>query len=66
MGNNEQVEIFAKFITQTDMAILINDGDPENVWVPKSQITDMPEELEEGKNYTFTMSEWIANEKGLI
>jgi hypothetical protein len=61
------VEIFATFIHESEMAVLINDdGGEENTWVPKSQIQDLPDSLIEGETYTFTMSEWIATEKGLI
>ena len=63
----ETVDIFATFIHESDKAILINDdGGEENTWVPKSQIQDLPDELIEGETYTFTLSEWIATEKGLI
>ena len=68
MNNNELVEICATFIAETDKAVLINDGsdENENTWVPKSQCEGLPEEMEEGGSYIFTMSEWIATEKGLI
>jgi hypothetical protein len=63
----ETVEIFATFVYESEMAVLINDGGGEvNTWVPKSQMQDLPDELIEGETYTFTMSEWIATEKGLI
>ena len=68
MARGDTVEIFATFLTETDMAVLINDGtnEDENTWVPKSQIMEMPDELIEGESYEFTMTEWIATEKGLL
>ena len=62
----EMVEVFATYITSTDKAVLINDGGPENIWVPLSQLEDPPEDMDEGESYTFTMTEWLANQKGLI
>lgn len=66
--SREIVEIAAVFLTETEKAILINDGrnEDENTWVPKSQCEDLPEELIEGEVYDFHMTEWIATEKGLI
>ena len=67
MARGETIEVCATFITETDMAVLINhDGEDENTWVPKSQITEMEDDMEEGEVYTFTMTEWIANERGFI
>jgi hypothetical protein len=68
MARGETVEVFATYLAETDQAVLIDDGSnpDENTWVPKSQITDMEDEMEEGESYSFTMTEWIATEKGLI
>jgi hypothetical protein len=68
MARGEKVEVFATYLADTDQAVLIDDGSnpDENTWVPKSQITDMEDEMEEGESYSFTMTEWIATEKGLI
>jgi hypothetical protein len=66
MARGETVEIFVTYITSTDNAVLVNDGGPENTWIPLSQVTDMEDDMEEGESYSFTMTEWIANEKGLI
>jgi hypothetical protein len=47
---------------ESDMAILIDDGDNE-VWLPRSQI-----EYETDKEgfTTVTLPEWLAMDKGLI
>jgi hypothetical protein len=39
--------------------------DDEEVWIPKSQISDDSEVYDEGSSGTLIISEWIANEKGL-
>jgi hypothetical protein len=68
MARGETVEVFATYLAETDQAVLIDDGSnpDENTWLPKSQITDMEDDMEEGEPYAFTMTEWIATEKGLI
>lgn len=43
---------------ETDNALLIYDG-ARTEWVPKSQVED-------NKDGTFTMPEWLAKEKGFI
>lgn len=49
---------------ETDKAFLVV-IDGEQVWIPKSQI-DSPDDYEEGDtNCTISVTEWIANEKGL-
>jgi hypothetical protein len=53
----ETVEIEAELIRETELAYLINDGEIE-CWVPKS--------LTEHDGESFTMPEWLAQEKGLV
>jgi len=57
------VEIAVEQIAETKMAYLFSDGVKE-VWIPKSQIEDYCEE--KGKLTSIFISEWMANEKGLI
>ena len=54
---SDLVDVSAELKRETDKAFLINDGDKE-VWLPKSQV-------ERDRN-TFTMPEWLAQEKELI
>lgn len=51
-------------IAETDLAFLIEyDGD--EYWIPRSQIED-PESLEEGDGpVTVSVTEWIAEQKGI-
>ena len=47
----------------TERAVLIlYDGCQH--WIPKSQI-DEPERLSTGDGYTLSITEWIANQKGI-
>ena len=55
----------AKIERETDAAFLLTLEDGEQVWIPKSQISD-PEELKAGdEDLTVSVSEWIAEQKGL-
>ncbi len=57
-GASDLVEIAAEKRRETELAILIFDGDRE-AWIPKSQ-------CEDNGDGTFTMTEWLAKDKGLI
>jgi len=60
-----QVEIAVDIKVTTDKAILVSDGSLE-VWIPLSQVTDYTDEIEAGASITIFISEWLAQEKGLI
>ena len=47
---------------ETKYAFLLDFGELEAVWLPKSQV----EYHEEGKNQIVTVPEWLAKEKNLI
>lgn len=49
---------------ETDKALLCRIED-EEVWIPKSQITDDSEVYKQGDDGTLVITEWLANEKGL-
>lgn len=51
-------DVAAELVRQTEKALLISDGVTE-AWVPKSQVED-------NRDGTFTMPEWLAKERGLI
>lgn len=59
-----EVEIAVEVRRETDKALLVFDGKQE-VWVPKSMITDQSED-ERGNVETIFLPEWLALEKGLI
>ena len=58
MPKRELIEISAKVRAETDKAIMLHDG-VKTEWVPKSQVED-------NRDGTFTMPEWLAKEKGFI
>lgn len=58
MGNRELVDIAAEIKGETAKAFRLYDG-ARTEWVPKSQVED-------NKDGTFTMPEWLAKDKGFI
>ncbi len=50
-------------IHSTDSAVLFDFGHTEEVWIPKSQMEDWPDDGFTGEVMVY---EWIAHEKGLI
>ena len=53
------VDIDAALNRETEHAILVDHGGHEKVWLPKSLVED-------NRDGTFTMPEWLALDKGLI
>lgn len=62
MGS-KQIEIAVQIRVETEKAYLVFDGKTE-AWIPKSQITDYSED--DGVIKTIFISEWMAEQKGLI
>jgi hypothetical protein len=63
------IEIAVVVKRVTDRAVLVNFGVREEVWVPKSQITDWCDGPDEEPGYGTTsifIPEWLATEKGMI
>lgn len=62
----EWVHLGFELISQeTDAAFLVVLEDGEEVWLPKSQISD-PEDYAKGdKDGVISVTEWIAEQKGL-
>lgn len=61
---SDLVDISVVLIHQTDKAVLVDHGGGENVWLPRSAI-----EIErdgDGKTWTITLPEALAQSKGLI
>jgi hypothetical protein len=49
----------------TDKAILVEiDGD--EFWIPQSHVDDDSEVYEEGQRGTLVISQWIAEQKGIV
>lgn len=67
--NNGIIEIDVVVKRTTDKAILVNFGVPEEVWIPKSQVTDWSDGPDDAPGYgttTIFVPEWLAIEKGMV
>ena len=62
MVPKDHIEIDVEHKAETEMAVLLYDGDNE-FWVPKSVMEDWPDEGETG---TAWIQEWFAVKEGLI
>lgn len=63
MAPKGYIDINGTVIHETDLAVLIDCGEDEPAWFPKSQLEEWPDR---GENGEVLMSEWIATEKGVI
>ena len=63
----ELVEICVDLVRETAMAILVDPGDGDEVWLPKSQIVDV-ETLPSipANGVDIEIPEWLALDKDLI
>jgi hypothetical protein len=55
----------ASVIRQTDAALLV-EIDGKQHWIPQSQIDDDSEVWEEGQDGDLVVSQWIAEQRGLV
>ena len=55
----------AEIKRETDAAFLCELEDGEEIWLPKSQIADSEDYNQGDKDFTMSITEWIANQKGL-
>ena len=62
MSRSQEVEIKCKSIRETNSAVLIEVDGHEQLWIPLSQVSEM-RKADDGH---IVMSQWIANQKGLI
>jgi pectate lyase len=58
-------EEFVTVVQETDKAICIDD-DSNEIWVPKSQITDHSEVWQKGDDGYITVTEWWAEKQGWL
>lgn len=58
------IEVNVETIASTELALKVLDLNDKPVWVPKSQISDYMGE--ENDPETIFITEWLAEEKGLI
>lgn len=58
------VDIVVIIKHETDNAWLLDHGETEPVWIPKSQAgLDLNSD---GKSHTLTVPQWLAEEKGMV
>lgn len=58
-GRSDIIDLAGDLRHETEAAYLIDFGEEEPVWVPKSRVED-------NGDGTFAMPEWLARDKGLI
>ena len=58
-------ELFVEIKQKTDAAIRVNDGSPDDTWLPLSQI-ESHDEIEVGKTIEISVPEWLSIEKGFV
>jgi hypothetical protein len=54
-----------KIVKETDKAFLLDVGG-EEIWIPFSQVADYEDYNEGDVDVEIPITEWIANEKGLL
>lgn len=58
-------QFIVEILSETDLALLVDHGNDEPVWLPKSQISRR--EDDGAKNLTaITIPEWLALDKGIL
>jgi hypothetical protein len=69
MKQAAEIEIAVVVRRVTDRAILVNFGVKDEVWLPKSQISDWCDGPDDSPGYGTTsvfIPEWLAIEKGMV
>ena len=65
MGASKWVHVsVSKVVRETDKAFLLQIGEEEH-WIPKSQMSDADDYATGDTDVTISVSEWIANAKGI-
>ena len=53
-------------VAETDLAVCVEGITDEDVWVPKSQISDDSEVWKKGDEGELIITEWFAEKEGLV
>ncbi len=61
----QTIEIAVRVVRTTPKALLVDHGGKEEVWIPRSQISDYCGDSEDTATSIF-VPEWLAIEKGLV
>jgi len=62
---DDTVEVNGEVKATTERAVLLDVGDGDRVWLPRSQIEEGIDDVEVGEDLTVTIPEWLANQEGL-
>ena len=62
---HEMIEFDMEYRHETDLAVLVDDGD-DQYWLPKSQVQYDDGEYEKGDIMTVYIPFWLAEDEGLI
>jgi hypothetical protein len=66
MGASRYIHLdVERIVRETDKAFLLLLEDGEEVWIPKNQVADADDYAEGDENCSISVTEWIANQKGL-
>ena len=62
-----EIEVYVEILQETDLAYRVDDGSnrKEDVWIPKSQVSDRDDDRTTPGLTCLTIPEWLAIEKGL-
>ena len=71
MTNMETLELeIVELIVETDKAMLVKvataGDEPEEVWIPMSQILDEERDTKTGQILMLEIPEWLAIQKGIV
>lgn len=67
MGRQDKVTIGIKVIAQTEKAVLVENAEDDEVWLPRSFITLRGEdEFITGECHIIELPEWLAQTKKII
>ncbi len=62
---DEKVTLELRVLARTNRACLVSlDSDVDGVWIPNSQLEDMPESV--GGVHSLTLPVWLATDRGLV
>lgn len=63
---DDYTSVWCSIVDETEKGVKIKTEDEEMVWLPKSQIKDVPQVRMEGQAVLLEVKVWLAEEKGLV
>jgi len=65
MSRNEMIPVECEYVTQTELALIVDVGEPENVVLPKSLIEYDEDDLVRGEPIEVLVPRWKAEQEGI-